>query len=209
MNINDYITELKKLGACSEAIAAARNYTTSQELWADCKRADWMLWLIGKASGEPWCDKRRKLVKTTCRCVRTVYDLMPQKSKDCLELFERWANGEDVPQPVLLAASYATPAAAAAVYAAYAADATRAVYATCAAAAAHATRAVYAVYAAADAAAHATHAVYAVYAAADAAAHASYATRATDDIKAALAAFADMVREDYPDIDEILEGARR
>ena len=180
MNINDYITELKKLGACSEAIAAARNYTTSQELWADCKRADWMLWLIGKASGEPWCDKRRKLVKTTCRCVRTVYDLMPQKSKDCLELFERWANGEDVPQPVLLAASYATRAAAAAVYAAYAADA-----------------------------AHATRAVYAVYAAADAAAHASYATRATDDIKAALAAFADMVREDYPDIDEILEGARR
>ena len=178
MNINDYITELKKLGACSEAIAAARNYTTSQELWADCKRADWMLWLIGKASGEPWCDKRRKLVKTTCRCVRTVYDLMPQKSKDCLELFERWANGEDVPQPVLLAAAYAT----------YATEQAAATYAEIAEYAACATRAVYAAADAPDAAAGAA------------------AAYASDDRKPALVDFADMVREDYPDVDEILKG---
>ena len=168
MKIDDYITEIEKLGACSEAIKAARKYKTSQELWAECKRGDWMLWLIGKKSGGPWSDKRRKLVKTTCRCVRTVYDLMPQPAKDCLELFERWANGEDVPQPVLLAASYAARAAFAARAAAYAG---------------------YAVARAADAA----------YAAA----------RATFARKPALADFADMVREDYPDIDEILEGARR
>ena len=180
MKIDDYITEIEKLGACSEAIKAARKYKTSQELWAECKRGDWMLWLIGKKSGGPWSDKRRKLVKTTCRCVRTVYDLMPQPAKDCLELFERWATGEDVPQPVLLAAADAAYAARAA-DAAYAARAARA-----------AAYAGYAVARAADAA-------YAAYAAA----------RATFARKPALADFADMVREDYPDIDEILEGARR
>ena len=171
MKIDDYITEIEKLGACSEAIKAARKYKTSQELWAECKRGDWMLWLIGKKSGGPWSDKRRKLVKTTCRCVRTVYDLMPQSSKDCLELFERWANGEDVPQPVLLAAADAA-------YAARAAFAARA-------------------------------AAYAGYAVARAADAAYAAARATFARKPALADFADMVREDYPDIDEILEGARR
>ena len=171
MKIDDYITEIEKLGACSEAIKAARKYKTSQELWAECKRGDWMLWLIGKKSGGPWSDKRRKLVKTTCRCVRTVYDLMPQPAKDCLELFERWANGEDVPQPVLLAAADAA-------YAARAAFAARA-------------------------------AAYAGYAVARAADAAYAAARATFARKPALADFADMVREDYPDIDEILEGARR
>jgi len=180
MKIDDYITEIEKLGACSEAIKAARKYKTSQELWAECKRGDWMLWLIGKKSGGPWSDKRRKLVKTTCRCVRTVYDLMPQPAKDCLELFERWATGEDVPQPVLLAAADAA-------YAARAADA------------AYAARAAFAARAAA----------YAGYAVARAADAAYAAARATFARKPALADFADMVREDYPDIDEILEGARR
>jgi len=52
MKINDYISKIKRMGACSEAVEAAHTYKTSQELWADCKRGDWMLWLVGKLSGE-------------------------------------------------------------------------------------------------------------------------------------------------------------
>jgi hypothetical protein len=48
MEINNYIRAIKKLGACEEAVKDAHNFKTSEELWAACKRGDWMLWLIGR-----------------------------------------------------------------------------------------------------------------------------------------------------------------
>ena len=38
MKIKEYILRLKELGACEEAVKAARGYATSQELWDDCLR---------------------------------------------------------------------------------------------------------------------------------------------------------------------------
>ena len=52
MIINDYISAIKKLGACEEAVLDAHNFKTSQELWDNCERGDWMLWLIGQMSGK-------------------------------------------------------------------------------------------------------------------------------------------------------------
>jgi hypothetical protein len=131
MKINDYILKIKKLGACEEAVLDARNYQTSQELWNKCERGDWMLWLIGKLSGDPESEKRKKLVITACKCARLA---LPFASKNknvaekCIITAENWANNvENTTIADVRAAAYAAYASAdapyAAAYAAYAADA--------------------------------------------------------------------------------------
>lgn len=44
----NYIDRIEKMRACPEAIAwlRERNYPTLQEAWDNCKRGDWMLWLL-------------------------------------------------------------------------------------------------------------------------------------------------------------------
>jgi len=64
MEINAYTRKIKELGACADAIREAQNYKTSEELWADCKRGDWMLWPIGRLSGDAGSEKRKQLVLT-------------------------------------------------------------------------------------------------------------------------------------------------
>ena len=96
MKINDYIKKIKSLNACSESLKDALNFTTSQELWDKCERGDWMLWLIGGTSGEPGCEKRKKLVITACKCAGLALryaekgERLPLKS---IETAESWANG--------------------------------------------------------------------------------------------------------------------
>jgi len=233
MKINDYILKIKKLGACSEAIEAAHQYETSQKLWEDCDRGDWMLWLIGKLSGEPGSDKRKRLVLAACKCARLALKLVPEGEKRplrAIETAEKWARGEGnvTIKDVRAAAADAAAAAAAADATAYAADAAAAAaaadataYAADAAAAAYDAAAAYAAAYAAYAAYAAAYAAYAADAAAYAAAYAyaadaAYAAAYAADAAAYAAAYAyaarkttlkecaDIVRKDYPDVDDLL-----
>ena len=139
------IAKLREMNACAEALEYLEGFETIQDAWDNCGRGDWMLWLCGRKSGAPWSEGRRKLVRTSCRCARLVYDLMPEESKKALVLFERWSDGEEISREELDAVRYAAVHAAAYAAAAAAADAAvadAAVYASHAAA-----------YAAADAAA--------------------------------------------------------
>jgi len=174
------IAKLREMNACAEALEYLEGFETIQDAWDNCGRGDWMLWLCGRKSGAPWSEGRRKLVRTSCRCARLVYDLMPEESKKALVLFERWSDGEEISREELDAVRYAA-ADAAASHASHAA-------AAAAVAVAYAAAAVYAVaYAAA------------AYAAADAAAsHASHAAADAAADAAALKKCADVVREDYP-----------
>ncbi len=154
MKINDYIKEIKKLDACGEAIKDALKYETSQDLWEDCKRGDWMLWLIGKMSGEPGSEKRKKLVISACKCARLALVHVPEAEDRpliAIETAEKWVRNEDgtTLDDVRSAAAYA--------------------------------------------------AAYAAAAAADAAAAAAYAREKT------LVECANIVREDYPNIDMIIK----
>ncbi|MDD5381875.1 MAG: hypothetical protein PHG53_09615 [Phycisphaerae bacterium] len=176
--------KLVKLGACQEAIEWGKRFSSMQAAWLVCERGDHMLWLIGKLSGEPGCDKRKQLVLTACKCARLALpyiekgELRPLKA---IETAEQWARGENgVTLDDVRHAAYA--AAAAANTAAYAAD-----YA--------------ADYAAAYAAAAAAAADYAAYAA-DYAAAAAYARKET------LAQCADIVRTDYPNVDNLFEAEK-
>ena len=173
MKINEYIQKIKKLSACGEAIEAAHRYKTSQELWDDCERGDWMLWLIGKKAGDPNSDSRKKLVLTACKCARLALKHIPSGETRPLKAIEtaeaRAKNTSGVSlQHVAYAAAYAAYVAAAA----YVADAAAAAYA-----------AAYAAYA------------YAAAAAADAAAAAARSK--------VLQECANIVREQYKNIDDL------
>jgi len=139
--------KLKLLGACSEAVDWCQRYDSLNDAWQVCERGDWMLWLVGRLSGEPGSDARKKLVLTACQCARLSLkyvkegELRPLKA---IETAEKWARGED---GITLDD---VQKAAAATYAANAAYAAAATYAANAAYAAYA--AAYAAYAAAYAA---------------------------------------------------------
>jgi hypothetical protein len=212
------VEKIKHLHPCSKACEWLSKYTSPAKAWGECKRGDWMLWLLGKLSGEPESDSRKKLVLACCDCAR----LSLKYTKDprvltCIETAENWVNGKatlEELQAARTAAAYAAYAAyaAAAAYAAdaaadaYAADAaadaaTVAATAATAAAVATATAAVATadIVAAADIVAYAAAAVAdaVVVAAADTAAYVTadaYTTARTET----LAVCADIVRKHYP-----------
>ncbi len=109
---------------CSKAMTWAKSFRTFQKAWNVCERGDWMLWLIGKLSGKPDSDTRRKLVLTACKCARlslsqvSAGELRPLKA---IEAAEAWANRK--PGITLVDVRKAANAANAAdaAYAAYAA----------------------------------------------------------------------------------------
>jgi len=172
--------KLKKLNACREAIQWASEQKNQKQAWNDCERGDWMLWLLGKLSGQPESFKRKKLVLAVCECARLSLKYVKkgeERPLKAIETAEKWAKGQTTIEEVREAAAVASAAyAAAAVAAASAAYAVAAAYAaadvaaSAAYAAAAAAAATYAAAAAADDAA-----AYAAYAAAAHAAHAAAA----------------------------------
>ena len=162
---------ISHLEPCSEAKEWAKAYSSPSKAWKNCQRGDWMLWLIGKQSGEPESDSRKLLVLCSCECAR----LALPHTKDprvlaCIETAEKWARGEATLKELKEARK-----AAAAAYASYADAADSAAYAS---------------YSADAAARAADSAAYASYAA-------SYAAYAADRTKV-LAECADIVRNHYP-----------
>ena len=140
--------KIKRLGACDEAVEWIQEYETPQEAWVACECGNWMMWLLGRLSGPPESNSRKKLVLTACQCARLALPYVKkgeERPLRAIETAEKWARGEDgiIIEDVRKAA--------AAAYAAYAADAAYAAYAAAYAAYA-ADVAAYAAYAA-DAAA--------------------------------------------------------
>lgn len=114
---------LKSLRACTEAIDWSTSFDDPESAWAACNRSDWMLWFAGKHSGAPWSDGRRPLVLAACECARLSLKYVREgelRPLRCIEIYERWARGESIPNSVLrnarndANAAYATYAAAAA-----------------------------------------------------------------------------------------------
>ena len=123
--------KLIKLKACPEAIEWASEQKNQKQAWNDCERGDWMLWLLGKLSGKPESQKRKKLVLAACECSRLSLKYIQKDEKRpliAIETAEKWAKGnatiEEVKKAATAASAAATTAAsaAAAAYAAYAAS---------------------------------------------------------------------------------------
>ncbi|KKL52844.1 hypothetical protein LCGC14_2281380 [marine sediment metagenome] len=122
-----WTTPIKRLGACEDAVEWASQYKTPEKAWINCKRGDWMLWLLGKLAGEPGSDSRKPLVLAACECARLSLPYVKKGDKrplKAMEVAEQWAKGEgnitleDVRAAAFYAASYAASAASSAAYSA-------------------------------------------------------------------------------------------
>lgn len=93
----DCTRTLKLLGACEEAVIWAKGKTL-QEAWTQCKRGDWMFWLMAKRC--PNNDAtHRKLVLVACAIARTTLHLGPKndpRPEAAIRVAERWGRGDDV-----------------------------------------------------------------------------------------------------------------
>jgi hypothetical protein len=96
--LNGWIKELQQLGACIDALRWGKDYPTLQEAWVKCERGDWMLWLLGKLSGKPMSDERKKLVLIACQCARlSLKYVKPGETRPlkAIELASAWAGGDN------------------------------------------------------------------------------------------------------------------
>ena len=154
----DFLTQKK---ACEAGRCYAMGFKTMAEVWDNCPRGDWLLWILKKLQITP----ERELRLFACWCAEQAQPTDP-RSLTAIAVSRRYAMGEATLSE--LQAASADAAAAEAAYAAAAADAAEAANAAANAAADAAANA--AAYAVADAAADA-------YAASRAAAAAAAAAR--------------------------------
>ena len=130
---------LRKLLPCEEGLAYAESFSSLQEAWDKCARGDWMLWLLGRLSRKPNTASRKKLVLTSCACIRLSLKHVPageERPGRAIETAERWARnaGPTLQEVACVAANSAVNAAANAANAAYFAANTAAAAAAAAAA---------------------------------------------------------------------------
>lgn len=189
-----FLAALKRIHACSEArdwVAAQTG--SSKEAWDACERGDWMLWLVGRLSGNVGSQARRNLSACLLEVVEALAPPLVQVEdvgaiQTQLAVVARYARGEDVSREALYEAARAIRATGSwKRYWTDAADDAAAIYAA-------------AIYAAADAAAVAN-----AYAAANNAVAAVDAATAADAAYAydSLRACADIVRAHYPAVPKI------
>lgn len=173
---------LAGLGACCEARQWAEQFRDPQTAWNECKRGDWMLWLLGRMSGPPGSDSRKAVVFVACQCARLTLSHFEarypedKRPRAAIETAEHHCLHKATLKEVRAASNAANAAANAANAAAAAA------YAAANAASAAANTAAYAAAAAANTAA---------YAANDDAAAANARTKC-------LAECAEIVRKHFP-----------
>lgn len=86
--------KLVALNACSDAVVWARDYPSLTAAWRACRRADWMLWLAGRACRT--VSQRKKLTLAACACARTALKYAPKGEQPplvAIRTAERWARG--------------------------------------------------------------------------------------------------------------------
>ena len=183
MNAQEFAQLLRKLGACEAARAWAKGKSLA-EVWEQCERGDWLLWLCARMLGKEGWPTHPQIILAACDCAETALKyvkLGEERPRIAIETARRFAAGSATINEVRTAAYAAYAAYADAAYAAYAAYAAAA-YAADAAYAAYA----YAADAAYAAAAYAADAAYAAAYAADAAARKKSQTQCADLVRARL-----------------------
>jgi len=190
--MKEHLEILNRLHACDESKDWAVGFPNAEQCWNNCKRSDWMIWMIRKLNNIDINFYK----KYACFCARQNWHLLTdQRSKDGIIAVEQYIAGKISIDEMKVARKNAADAADAADAAAAAAAAYAAANAAYAAYAAYADAAAAYANAATYAATYAAYAAYAAYADA-AAAYANAATNAADAAAyaaayAAYAAYAD------------------
>ncbi len=108
-----HIEYLNSLDACEKAVEWTSNYPTLQKAWDDCECGDWMLWILGKQSGEVGTKSRKKLVMVACQCARSSLKYVPKgedRPRIAIETAEAYCKGNATLKDVKNAANAASDA---------------------------------------------------------------------------------------------------
>ena len=142
--MSEYVTtnwqdEVRRLNPCGDAMIWLSRRLDAATAWRECPRGDWMLWLLGRCSGPPESESRRRLVLAACDCADLALPFARGvNAGEAVRVARGWAmqDGTTLEQVRDAAAADAAAAAAAYAYAANAAADAAAAYAAYAAAAA-------------------------------------------------------------------------
>ena len=89
---------LRRMAACTEAIAWCKRQVTLAAAWVACERGDWMLWLLGRLlAGPPESASRKRLVLAACACARLALPHVrkgEERPRMAIETAERWARDD-------------------------------------------------------------------------------------------------------------------
>lgn len=92
-----------------------------RQAWRDCKRGDWMLWLIGRhVMSPPWSDGRKLFLLCALACAETVKPAKHNRTISAsVGTLKKWAKGKATVDQAMEARRrlYASVAADAAAYA--------------------------------------------------------------------------------------------
>ena len=116
MNANEFKGLLRKFGACAEGVDWADGKSLAQ-VWDECERGDWMLWLAAHMIGSEGWPSRKEVVLAACACAETALQyILPgeDRPRNAIETARRWVRGEATMDEVRSAASDAYAAYAAA-----------------------------------------------------------------------------------------------
>lgn len=105
---------LKRIGACEDAREWAKTQPDLQTAWANCKRSDWMLWLLSKTTVDK-NDPRFRII--ACDFAEAVLYLVPEgenRPRKAIEVVRRFALGEATRKELADARAAAKDAASAA-----------------------------------------------------------------------------------------------
>jgi hypothetical protein len=95
--IEEYITKHK---VCSGGIDYALTQNSMREVWDNCQRLGWLIWIIERQTDKP--EKELRLFAVWC--ARQVQHLITdRRSIDALDIAERFANGRATMQDLAAA----------------------------------------------------------------------------------------------------------
>jgi hypothetical protein len=88
---------LSQLDACQDALNWLGYQRDLETAWAECPRADWMLWLLGHMAGQEGWPTRVQVVLAACECVEPALRRIPageERPRRAIEVARAWASGE-------------------------------------------------------------------------------------------------------------------
>ena len=121
MERTTWLDDLRNFRPCQDALQWAAGFDTFDAAWQACERGDWMLWILGKLSGPPESERRKKLALAAADCAELslpVYEKRypnDPRVRDCIRACRNWANGNATIEELRkarMAAAYAAAAAA-------------------------------------------------------------------------------------------------
>jgi hypothetical protein len=95
----EFLAILKEKNACSEAVEWVKESKTETfvELWNECERADWMLWILARMIKEKGWPSRKTVVLCACDCAETSLQFIPEdepRPKIAIQTARKWTEGK-------------------------------------------------------------------------------------------------------------------